>query len=98
MAIKEFWLQSYGSASGVARDAVQAEKEGWDGIQIAVGPTHVADPWVSLALAARDTSRIMLATGVTNPTPQIAPALAGSATTVQQESNGRVVVGIGRGD
>jgi 5,10-methylenetetrahydromethanopterin reductase len=56
------------------------------------------DPYVALALAARATSTLRLATGVTNPVTRHPAVTAAAIATVQGESGGRAVLGIGRGD
>src|SRR5713101_2482775 len=56
------------------------------------------DPYVSLALAATATTRIGLGTGVTNSVTRHAAATATAITSVNRVSNGRAVLGIGRGD
>ncbi len=56
------------------------------------------DPYVSLALAATATTRIGLGTGVTNSITRHAAATATAIASVQRISNGRAVLGIGRGD
>jgi 5,10-methylenetetrahydromethanopterin reductase len=56
------------------------------------------DPYVSLALAATTTKRIGLGTGVTNSVTRHAAATATAITSVNRVSNGRAVLGIGRGD
>lgn len=96
--LDEVWVHTIGRASDVVRDAIIAEEEGWDGLRIPCAPLHVSDPWVAIALATRETKRILIGTGAATPVPQIAAALAGSATSVQQASGGRAVLGIGRGD
>src|SRR5439155_25537997 len=54
--------------------------------------------WGQLMLAARDTERIELGTGVTNPGTRDAAVTASAALALQVESDGRAVCGIGRGD
>lgn len=56
------------------------------------------DPYVAMALAAQVTTRIRLGTGVTNPFTRHPAATASSIATVQVVSEGRAVLGIGRGD
>ena len=56
------------------------------------------DPYVTLALAATVTTRIGLGTGVTNSVTRHAAVTAASITSVHRLSNGRAVLGIGRGD
>lgn len=98
MPLREVWDHVACLLDDLVRGAVQAEADGWDGVMVPVNPTLLPDPWVTLALMARETSHLKLGTGVTNPAPSMAPVLAASATTVQQVSAGRVVLGIGRGD
>jgi 5,10-methylenetetrahydromethanopterin reductase len=56
------------------------------------------DVWQQLALAAQATSRIRLGPGVTNPVTRDVAVTANAAWTLQIESRGRVVLGLGRGD
>ncbi len=56
------------------------------------------DPFAQLALAAQTTTRLKLGTGVTNPVTRDAAVTACALATLQAESKGRVVCGIGRGD
>jgi 5,10-methylenetetrahydromethanopterin reductase len=56
------------------------------------------DAYVALAVAARATDRIGLGTGVTNPVTRHPAVTAAAIATVQGESGGRAVLGIGRGD
>ena len=57
-----------------------------------------ADPFAELALAASATSRILVGTAVTNPITRHPAATAAAIATVHAESDGRAVLGIGRGD
>jgi 5,10-methylenetetrahydromethanopterin reductase len=56
------------------------------------------DPYVILGAAAACTSRLLLGTGVTNTLTRELSVTAGAITTVQAQSHGRAVLGIGRGD
>jgi 5,10-methylenetetrahydromethanopterin reductase len=76
----------------------RAEAEGWDGVALTDSQNLTGDPYVALALGARATSRIGLATGVTNPVTRHPAATASAIATVQEISQGRAVLGIGRGD
>jgi 5,10-methylenetetrahydromethanopterin reductase len=78
--------------------AQRAEEQGWDGITFVDSQNLVGDPFVAFALAAQATERIKFATGVTNAYTRHPAALANVATTVNEVSNGRFVLGIGRGD
>jgi 5,10-methylenetetrahydromethanopterin reductase len=57
-----------------------------------------ADVWIELALAAAATERIGIGTGVTNPATRHPAVSASAAATLQVESAGRAVLGLGRGD
>ena len=78
--------------------AARAEAAGWDGIAFTDSQNLTGDVFAGLALAAKATSRIGLATGVTNPVTRHAAATASGIATVHAISNGRAVLGIGRGD
>jgi 5,10-methylenetetrahydromethanopterin reductase len=78
--------------------AARAEAAGWDGIAFTDSQNLTGDVFAGLALAAKATSRIGLATGVTNPVTRHAAATASGIATVHALSNGRAVLGIGRGD
>jgi probable F420-dependent oxidoreductase len=52
----------------------------------------------TLAVAARETSKIKLGHFVTNPATRDQTVLASSYATLQDISNGRMVMGVGRGD
>jgi 5,10-methylenetetrahydromethanopterin reductase len=81
-----------------ARQAQLAEAAGWDGITFVDSQNLVGDPFVAVALAGAATSDLRFATGVTNAFTRHPSALATVAATVQEETSGRFVLGIGRGD
>jgi 5,10-methylenetetrahydromethanopterin reductase len=54
--------------------------------------------WVELGLIAAATERIALGPGVTNPATRHPAVTASAAATLQLESGGRAVLGLGRGD
>ncbi len=56
------------------------------------------DVWQQLALAANATTRIRLGPGVTNPVTRDAAVTACAALSLQVESGGRAICGLGRGD
>lgn len=56
------------------------------------------DPYVTLALCARETSKIKLGTGVTNPITRHPAVTARAFGTLDEISGGRAVLGIGAGD
>src|SRR3979409_1352882 len=94
----ELWTTGVASPRGSARAAKQLEDAGWAGFQVVDSQNLSGDPYVALALAATVTSRLGLATGVTNPYTPPPSAPACSIASVQSVSKGRAVLGIGRGD
>ena len=78
--------------------AERAEAAGWDGLALVDSQNLAGDCYAELALAARATGRIGLGTGVTNPYTRHPAVTASAIATVQAESGGRAVLGIGRGD
>ena len=57
-----------------------------------------ADVWVELALAGAATERLRLGPGVTNPATRHPAVTASAAATLQAETGGRALLGLGRGD
>lgn len=94
----QLWMTTVASARGAARTAQEVEAAGWDGMLVVDSQNLSGDPYVALALAASATKRIGLGTGVTNSVTRHAAATATAITSVNRVSNGRAVLGIGRGD
>jgi len=94
----ELWTVTIPETGRAERLAERAEAAGWDGLAVTDSQNLVGDPFVSLALMAKVTGRLRLMTGVTNPATRHPAALATAIATVQEESGGRAVLGIGRGD
>ena len=94
----EIWTTSVASPRSTARVAQVLETAGWDGLLVVDSQNLSGDPYVALALAGAVTSRIGLGTGVTNNVTRHAAVTACSITSVDRVSNGRAVLGIGRGD
>ncbi|MCW5746214.1 MAG: LLM class flavin-dependent oxidoreductase [Alphaproteobacteria bacterium] len=94
----QLWTTTVASPRGTMRVARQAEEAGWDGLLVVDSQNLSGDPYVALALAATVTSRLGLGTGVTNSITRHAAVTANSITSVNRVSNGRAVLGIGRGD
>jgi 5,10-methylenetetrahydromethanopterin reductase len=94
----QFWTGMNGFPGGSVDAARQAEEAGWDGIGVPDSQSLSGDPYVALSLAARHTSTLLLRTNVTNPLTRHPAVTATSIATVQAESNGRAILGIGRGD
>ena len=81
-----------------AQLAQMVEALGFDSIVFADTQNITPEVWGQLMLAARDTERIELGTGVTNPGTRDAAVTASAALALQVESAGRAICGIGRGD
>jgi 5,10-methylenetetrahydromethanopterin reductase len=97
-AIIEAWLHSFAYARRTVELARRAEAWGFDGVAVADSQNLNADMWIVLGLIAAATERISLGPGVTNPATRHPAVTASAAGTLQLESDGRVVLGIGRGD
>lgn len=94
----ELWTTTMPEVGTAEGQAAHAEAAGWDGIAFVDSQNLVGDPFVAVALAAQTTERLHFATGVTNVHTREPAALATVAATVQEESGGRFVLGVGRGD
>src|SRR5215211_1924899 len=92
------WTTGLAHAKVAPRSAERAEREGWDGIVVVDSQNLSGDPFVGLALAARETSRLRLGTGVSNPATRHPAAAAAAIASVHVASGGRAVLGVGRGD
>src|SRR6266566_5090554 len=98
MARAEVWTTGIAWPGAVERAAARAEGAGFDGLAVVDSQNLAGDPWVGLALAARETGRLRLGTAVTNPVTRHPAVTAAAAVTLQVASAGRFVLGIGRGD
>ena len=78
--------------------ARMVEESGFDGIGIVDTQNLAADPYSELCLAAHATKHLKLRTAVTNPVTRHPAVTASAIATVQAESGGRAILGIGRGD
>ena len=94
----EVWTGGHGVPGFAAQRAVQLEAEGWSGMGIVDSQCLSGDPYVAAALAGAATTTLKLATAVTNTVTRHPAAAATAAASVQAESGGRFVLGIGRGD
>jgi alkanesulfonate monooxygenase SsuD/methylene tetrahydromethanopterin reductase-like flavin-dependent oxidoreductase (luciferase family) len=85
-----------GDAQTAAELAHAAEESGWDGFFV-WEPVWGVDAWVSLAAAAMRTERIRLGTMLT-PVSRMRPwKLASETATLDNLSNGRVILAVGLG-
>jgi 5,10-methylenetetrahydromethanopterin reductase len=81
-----------------ARLARDIEAMGFDALLCPDTQNLSPDPFGQLALATASTERLRLGTGVTNPITRDVAVTASAFATLQAESGGRVICGIGRGD
>ena len=88
--------EAAGSADATAQ-AQAAERFGWDHITWADHGLRNRDPFVGAALWAAATERIRVGTGVTHLATRSPLGLAVAAATIQEASNGRMVLGLGTG-
>ncbi len=75
-----------------------AESLGFDQAWFFDSQMIYSDVYATMAVAARETRRIRLATGVAVPTTRMAPVIAHSIATVAQLAPGRVELGVGNGN
>src|SRR5262245_14284646 len=94
----EFWMLTWPMAGRTAQVAQVAEATGWDGLLVTDTQCLAAEAFVQLSLCVAATQQIHLGTGVTNPVTRDPAVLASVFHTLQQESGGRMWLGIGRGD
>jgi 5,10-methylenetetrahydromethanopterin reductase len=94
----EVWIAGSNMAGTATAVARQAESEGFDGLSFGDTQCINADPFVGLTAAAAVTTALKLGVGVTNPVTRHPAVTACSIASVQVESGGRAVLGIGRVD
>jgi 5,10-methylenetetrahydromethanopterin reductase len=78
--------------------AQMIEGAGFDTLLFPDSQNLAPEVWSELALAAQATTRIHLGPGVSNSVTRDAAVTAAAALTLQAESGGRAVLGLGRGD
>ena len=94
----EFGLVMEASPGYTARLAHTIETLGFDYLLCPDTQNLAPDPYGQLSLAAAQTQRLGLGTGVTNPITRDPAVTATAIMTLQQESAGRAICVIGRGD
>lgn len=94
----EVWTHLTAAPRAIADEAQIAEAQGWDGLGVVDSQNRSGDPYVALTMAATVTERLGLATAVTNSVTRMAAATAAAIASVDRISDGRAVLGIGRGD
>jgi 5,10-methylenetetrahydromethanopterin reductase len=87
-------------ASETVRDSVRlaeyAEKNGFDHLWVAESQLVFRDPFIILAAMATKTSRLKLGTSVTNMVTRDWSVLAGAMASLNEFSDGRAELGLGR--
>jgi len=81
-----------------AQMSVLIEQMGFDIVLCVDTQNLSADPYGQLSLIANATSTLKMGTGVTHPVTREAAVTASAIASLQEESGGRVICGIGRGD
>ena len=94
----ELWTLTHSRPSNALTVARRAEAAGWHGMLVVDSQNLSADSYVGLTHAAAGTETIGLGTGVTNTVTRHPAVTASAAMAVQDVSNGRMFLGIGRGD
>jgi len=94
----EFGLVMEASPGYTERLAAEIEAMGFDYLLCPDTQNLAPDPYGQLSLAAAATKTLKLGTGVTNPVTRDTAVTATAIATLQQQSNGRAVCVIGRGD
>ena len=94
----DFGLVMEPSPGYTAPLAAEIEAMGFDLLLCPDTQCLTPDPYGQLSLAVNATRRLRVGTGVTNPYTRDAAVTAGAFATLQAESGGRAVCGIGRGD
>ncbi len=74
-----------------------ADTQGWDLVGVADTPGNAMDVWVALAQAATLSTRVRLASCVTNLATRDPAITAGAAGSLDRLSQGRFVLGLGAG-
>ena len=94
----EFGIVMEVSPGHTASLARRIEQMGFDILLCPDTQNLSPEPYGQLSLAAAQTTRLKLGTGVTNPLTRDAAVTASAIATLQAESGGRCICGIGRGD
>ena len=93
----EYWHFGVPAISGVDRMAQTCEELNFDGLTLTESQNLSNEIYIALTLAAKATNVLKLGPGVTNPITRHAAVTASAATMLQEASNGRMMIGIGRG-
>jgi 5,10-methylenetetrahydromethanopterin reductase len=94
----EFWHFGRPAVNDIETTAAEVEALGFDGMVLTDSQNLSPDTYIALTLAARATKQLLLGPGVTNPLTRHPAVTAGAIASLQSVSDGRAVLGIGRGD
>ena len=95
---KELWYLGLPKAKASAKRAGYLEAHGWDGLMFPDTQCIANEVYIEMAMCVAATTKLKFSTGVTNPITRDCSVMASMLATLQEESNGRMRVGIGRGD
>ena len=95
---KELWYLGLPMAKASVERAMYLEDHGWDGLMFPDTQCIANDAYIEMAMCVAATKTLKFSTGVTNPITRDCSVLASMVSTLQEESNGRIRMGIGRGD
>src|SRR5262245_32159669 len=99
MTRPSFGIELYGylDAATLLEEIQLAERLGFESVWLGDSQLIWRDLYVMLGAAAATTSRVALATGVTNPVTRHATVTAGAVVSLQELSGGRMILGAGVG-
>lgn len=95
---REVWSIGVSVPRWSARQAVVVEDLGFDGVTVSDSQNISSDPYVTMMAIAAQTTTLKVQPAVTNPVTRDAAVTACAVASVQAETKGRAVLGIGRGD
>ncbi|MBI2360325.1 MAG: LLM class flavin-dependent oxidoreductase [Deltaproteobacteria bacterium] len=98
MAMRFIVHSSARNISEIVQRIRRAEELGYEGVFLADSHMRSLDPFQAMAVAARETRKILLGTAVTNIVYRDPTLVAGSFATLNEISGGRAIVGLGTGD
>lgn len=95
LKVHRFGFTLVSEAEELARET---ERLGFDGLMLSDSQTLQSDPYASLTLAARASGHLLLGTAATNVETRHPSVTACSIATLDEVSEGRAILGLGRGD
>ena len=91
------WADPRGPVSDIGVVAQEAEAIGFSTLWIWDTTIYTKDAYIALAVAAQATNKIKLGPGVSNPLTRHISVIANGIATLDDLSEGRAVLGVGRG-